>query len=201
MGDPLESNERLEFLGDAVLSLFVSELLMELHPGVDEGALSLARASAVNTRALAERARALGLDAYVKLGRGEQRSGGSAKDSILENTFEAVLGAVYLDGGAAAARELIEREVGPTLANVQLGTRDPKTELQQQLHRVGRGVPEYETLATHGPPHAPEFEVEVRSDGWVLGLGRGRSKRAAQQAAAQVALDALALLGRAEGGS
>jgi ribonuclease-3 len=190
-GDLELGNERLEFLGDAVLDLLVSELLMQRYPDADEGELSRARAAAVNTAALAERARSLGLGAAARLGRGEQRSGGEDKVSILANLFEAVLGAVYLDGDLTAARGFIEREVAPLLSRDDAALGDAKTRLQEIAQKLGRGIPRYATLAERGPDHEKEFEVEVRVGDAVLGRGVGPSKRSAEQSAAHRALESL----------
>jgi ribonuclease-3 len=181
-------NERLEFLGDAVLDLLVSELLMEAHPESDEGRLSRARAAAVNTDALAERARDLDLGGFVQLGRGERRSGGAEKASILANVFEALLGAIYLDGGLGPVRALVERDFGAELRAPDAGGRDAKTLLQEELQRRGQPAPHYEMLRESGPDHRKQFSVEVRADREVLGSGLGGSKRAAEQAAAGEAL-------------
>lgn len=190
-GDPGRDNERLEFLGDAVLGLVVAELLMERHPDVPEGNLSRARARLVNTRSLDAHARALELDLHLRLGRGELRSGGRDKPSILANVFEAVLGALYLDGGLGAVRTLVEREFAGAIANADQPLPDPKTHLQEQLQAKGEEVPGYTTTATHGPDHARVFEVEVQVGERVLGTGKGSSKREAEQEAARHALAAL----------
>lgn len=185
------SNERLEFLGDAVLDLIVSERLMELNPGADEGALSRARAELVNTAALAGRARALGLGSWLRLGKSEEKSGGRDKESILADLFEAVLGAVYLDGGLGPVRSLVAREFGPDVAQVassERPLRDAKSRLQELLHTLGEPGPVYAITAECGPPHAREFDVEVSVGGRVLGSARAHSKRAAEQGAAQGAL-------------
>jgi ribonuclease-3 len=171
-----------------VLGLVVAERLMRARPDADEGDLSRARADAVNKRALAARARELGLDARVRLGRGERRSGGRTKDSILANAFEAVLGALYLDGGLDAARAFLDRELPPALLEQAAPPSDAKTALQERLQAVGRGAPVYETVVTRGPAHAREFEVRVRVGEAELGTGSGRSKREAEQAAARSAL-------------
>jgi len=165
---------------------------MRARPESHEGELSSARADAVNRRALAERARALGLDRLVRLGRGERRSGGRTKDSILANAFEAVLGALYLDGGLEAARAFLERELPADQLERAARQPDPKTSLQERLQAAGRTPPHYETVATRGPAHAREFEVEVRVGSALLGSGSGRSKRDAEQAAARSALAQLA---------
>ncbi|MFI5316096.1 MAG: ribonuclease III [Myxococcota bacterium] len=191
VGDRDAGNERLEFLGDAVLGLVVAERLMRAHPHADEGELTQARAEAVNEQALAERARALGLDALVRLSRGERRQGGRAKDSILANAFEALLGALYLDGGLEVARAFLARELGPALVARDKRERDPKTALQELLQAAGREPPRYATVAQTGPPHARQFSVEVRAGDALLGVGSGSSKRLAEQAAAREALAAL----------
>lgn len=184
-------NERLEFLGDAVLDLIVSERLMAEYPEADEGRLSRARAAIVNTKALADRARALGLDGALRLGRGELLSGGSEKASILANVFEAVLGALYLDGGLLAAGGLVEREFGAQITLSDAGLGDAKTLLQELLQRLGRRPPRYETVDERGPDHQKEFEVSVWVDDEVLGRATGPSKRSAEQGAARLALQSL----------
>jgi len=175
-----------------VLGLLVAEHLMAAQPRATEGDLTHARADRVNQRALAARARALGLDAFVRLGRGERRQGGRAKDSILANAFEAVLGALYLDGGLEVARAFLARELGPELSDPTPRTRDPKTALQQLLQAAGRETPSYRTISESGPPHQREFAVEVHVGDTLLGAGSGASKRAAEQAAARAALASLA---------
>ena len=185
-------NERLEFLGDAVLDLLVSEKLMQAHPEVDEGMLSRARAGAVNTNALAARARELGLDADVRLGRGERRSGGAAKPSILANVFEAVLGAIYLDGGLAAAERLVEREFGADLQANDAVVGDAKTKLQELMQARGEERPRYSAIEESGPPHARQFVVRVELADGTFDDGSGGSKRVAEQAAARAALERLA---------
>jgi len=189
-GDAIGGNERLEFLGDAVLDLVTSELLMRRRPDAREGALSRARAAAVNQAALAECAHRLDLGRHVRLGRGEEQSGGREKPSILANVFEALLGALYLDGGLPAAARFIERHVGPALDSKRTVT-DAKTRLQELLQRRGLAAPEYALIRSEGPDHAREFSVQVQSGDDVLGKGSGRSKRAAEQAAARAALSLL----------
>lgn len=191
-GEPDASNERLEFLGDAVLGLVVAELAMSSRPSASEGELTHARADAVNGKALAAHARALGLDDLVRLGRGEARQGGREKDSILANVFEAVVGALYLEAGLEAAREFLERELGAGLAGGGNSPRDAKTELQQRLHAAGLAAPVYTTLAESGPPHAREFSVAVSIGERVCGRGAGSSKQAAEQVAAREAILSLA---------
>jgi ribonuclease-3 len=188
-GGPRAACERLEFLGDAVLQLVVSERLMQLNPDRPEGWLTRARADAVNRDALAGRARALGLARFIRLGRGERLAGGADKPSILADIFEAVLGAVYLDAGLAAARDLVERAMPEPSAGADARA-DAKTRLQERLQARGQGTPQYRTVAEHGPAHAREFSVEVCLGERVLGAGRGPSKRAAEQEAARRALEA-----------
>jgi ribonuclease-3 len=161
---------------------------MAADESADEGHLSKARADAVNSRALADRARELGLDRAVRLGRGEDRSGGRDKPSILANVFEAVLGAIYLDGGLDAVRELVQRvfELPKTFQVRSSG--DSKTRLQERLQAQGFELPLYQTTAQRGPDHAREFEVQVAARGRILGSGVGSSKRDAEQAAAEDAL-------------
>ncbi len=190
-GDASESNERLEFLGDAVLDLLVSEILMDAHPTADEGVLSEARARAVNSEALAERTRSLGLERAVRLGRGELRSGGRDKPSIQANVFEAVLGAIYLDAGLEAVRALVVREFGEALRAPPEALRDPKSRLQELIQRRGT-LPSYALVSESASPQEPHFEVEVRVGDRTLGRGEGRSKRAAEREAALRALEDLA---------
>ncbi len=191
-GAPETCNERLEFLGDAVVGLVVAELSMTAHPDASEGALTHVRADVVNGTALAERARSLRLDEVVRLGRGETRQGGRAKDSILANVFEAVVGALYLDAGFEVARAFLAREFGAALAGPAAPSRDAKTALQQWLHAAGLELPTYLTVGESGPPHAREFSVVVQVGGSVCGKGSGPSKQVAEQVAARDALRALA---------
>jgi ribonuclease-3 len=192
-GDLALANERLEFLGDAVLGLLVAEALMERRPLLQEGDLSRARAALVNERALAAHASALGIDALLRLGRGESRSGGRRKQSILANALEALIGAIYLDGGLDRARAFVRRELGEALEGAGPRPADAKTQLQELVQRRGEALPAYDVLATSGPDHDPCFEVGVRVGDRLLARARGRSKRSAEQAAAQVALERLAV--------
>ncbi|MBW2282786.1 MAG: ribonuclease III [Deltaproteobacteria bacterium] len=157
----------------------------------DEGLLSEARARAVNSDALAGRTRALSLERAVRLGRGEQKSGGRDKPSIQANVFEAVLGAIYLDGGLEAARALVVREFGEALRAPPEAARDPKSRLQELLQQQGT-LPSYALVSSSDSPQDPRFEVEVRVDDRAIGRGEGRSKRAAERAAALRALEELA---------
>ena len=185
------SNERLEFLGDAVLGWAIADLVYHRYP-VAEGQLTDLRKSVVNAIALAEVAQEIGLGEHVLLGRGESAAGGADKPSILSDAFEAVLGAVYLDGGAEAAYEMVERLVVPRMPDSadSMGQFDQKTQLQELSARLGRGAPVYE-LSSNGPDHAKTFHARVLVDGEVLGVGIGRSKKAAEQLAATEACLAL----------
>lgn len=186
------SNEQLEFLGDAVLSLTVSHLLLEAFPGSPEGELSQRRAALVNTRTLAAVARRLRLGDFLLLGKGEERQGGRQKPSLLADALEAVLAAVYLDQGLQAAAGLVETWLGPLLAAQEdLDVQDAKTRLQEWAQARGQAPPQYEVLEESGPSHARIFRVALRLGGETLAEGRGRSKKAAEQEAARQALAAL----------
>jgi ribonuclease-3 len=182
--------ERLEFLGDAVLGLAVSELLVRRRPRADEGELTQARARLVNTTALARRARALGLAEVIVLGKGEEKTGGRKKPSILADVFESVIGAVFLDGGFEAARRVVEYvlDLGDEHPHAIPHEEDAKTSLQELTQRLFRTLPVYQTLSVDGPHHARRFVVEVSVADRILGTGSGRSKRVAAQAAARQAL-------------
>jgi len=184
------SNERLEFLGDAVLGLVVAHLLYADHPDWREGVLTRARHALVNEAALAERARSLGLGRNVRLGRSEQRTGGAEKESILSDAYEAVLGAVYLDGGLAAVTDVVRRSFGPALAEDAVAPeRDPKTQLQEWAQARHRCVPVYRTLSDSGVENDGErFVVEVWIAEAAVGRGAGRTKRGAERRAAASAL-------------
>lgn len=186
-------NETLEFLGDAVLSLAVSDLLMRNFPAATEGDLSKMRASLVNAEELAQKARAMDLGRWLSVGKGEERSGGRAKEKILAAAYEAVLGAVYLDAGWEPARQVVEAHFAPGLAREPQapGHRDYKTRLQELTQRVHREMPAYTLVEERGPDHEKEFVVELAVGGRVLGRGVGRSKKLAEQAAAMEALAAL----------
>jgi ribonuclease-3 len=183
-------NERLEFLGDAVLDLSVSQILYEVHPEWDEGDLTRTRAGLVNQRSLAERARNLELGRFVKLGRTETRSGGCEKDSILANCFEALIGAIYLDGGLAPVEDFVRRIYGSALARDAVRQRrDVKTEFQEWAHARFQHTPRYETVGDSGADgDDARFAVEVLIGADVWGRGVGRSKRVAEGAAAAEAL-------------
>ena len=181
------SNERLEFLGDAVLGWAIADIVYHRYD-VAEGQLTDLRKSVVNAIALAEVAHEIDLGLHILLGRGEAAAGGAGKPSILSDAFEAVLGAVYLDGGAEAAFAMVERLVVPRMPETadSLDQFDQKTQLQELSARAGRGVPIYE-VTSRGPDHAKSFHARVLVDGEVIGEGDGRSKKAAEQAAASEA--------------
>lgn len=178
------SNERLEFLGDAVLGWAIADIVYHRYD-VAEGQLTDLRKSVVNAIALAEVAQHLDLGPHILLGRGEAAAGGADKPSILSDAFEAVLGAVYLDGGAEAAYGMVERLVVPRMPETAdaMDQFDQKTQLQELSARAGRGAPVYE-VTSRGPDHAKSFHATVLIDDEVVGDGDGRSKKAAEQAAA-----------------
>lgn len=195
----IPTNERLEFLGDTVLGLVVTEALYRRHPDLPEGELAKMRAATVSQRSLAAIARRLGLGAYLLLGKGELATGGRDKDSILSDTLEALFGAVYLTHGIETARGLVERLVNPTLAvAADLGAGlDWKTSLQEASARLGLGAPEYE-VSSDGPDHARTFTARIVLDGVVRGTGQGSAKKVAEQEAAAAAYRALAELSEAD---
>ena len=186
------SNERLEFLGDAVLGWVIADIAFHQFDTLAEGFLSDLRKSVVNAIALAEVAEEIGIGPYLLLGKGEASAGGAEKPSILSDAFEAVLGAVYLDGGTEPAYAMVQRWVAPRMSTSvdRLDQLDHKTQLQELAARVGRGAPVYNVTAT-GQDHAKTFSATVSVDGDVLGVGDGRSKKAAEQSAASVAAVAL----------
>lgn len=188
----LPTNERLEFLGDSVLGLVVTDSLYHLHPDVSEGRLAKLRASVVNSRALADIARGLDLGAHVRLGKGEETTGGRDKSSILADTMEAVIGACYLSAGTEVAREFVLRLTAPVMeASVRLGAgTDWKTALQELTAAAGLGVPSYAITDT-GPDHAKSFTADAVVAGSALGHGEGRSKKEAEQKAAAAAVVAV----------
>ena len=186
------SNEQLEFLGDAVLSLTVSQLLIVMFPEASEGELSRRRAALVNARQLAEVARGLDLGVCLLLGRGEARQAGHEKPSLLADALEAVLAAAYLDGGFKKAQRLVNRWFTPILAQQgSLPWQDPKTELQELTQARCKLSPTYHILEETGPSHARRFRVELRLGKKALAQGEGPSKKKAEQQAARSALEKL----------
>lgn len=184
----LPTNERLEFLGDAVLGIVVTDRLYREHPELPEGDLAKMRASCVSQRALAVVARDLGLGAFVLLGKGEQATGGADKDSILCDSLEALFGAVYLSHGIEVAREVILTLVGPSLERAATAGNalDWKTALQEACAAHGLPAPVYESVG-EGPDHARTFTATVLIDGVARGVGVGSAKKIAEQEAAQQA--------------
>lgn len=185
-------NERLEFLGDSVLGIVVTDELYRRFPDSAEGQLAKIRAAVVNARALAQVARALGLGDYILLGRGEITTGGNDKSSILADCMEAVIGAVYLTGGLSGAGDFVHRVFDPMIsASADLGAGlDWKTSLQEAAAASDLGIPQY-LVEDSGPDHQKEFAARVVVGGNVLGTGIGRSKKIAEQQAAETAYLAL----------
>ena len=188
----LRDNERLEFLGDAVLNLVVGHLLMQRYPEMKEGDLSRTRANLVNESQLAQIARMIDLGSHIKLGKGEFLSNGCEKNSILADTFEAVVAAVFLDGGFEVAVRIVEIHLGPLIDEIQnlSSSQDFKSQLQELVQVNRQQMPEYAVIAENGPDHDKTFCVRLT----VLDLiteGRGKSKKQAEQDAAKNALDIL----------
>ena len=186
-----EGNQRLEFLGDSVLQLTLSEALFELYPDEREGALSKRRSALAKGRFLSLLARELGLDTELRLGQSEENTGGRQRASILEDAFEAVVGALYLDSDFATARRVVLAWYGPLPERLAalLAEENPKGRLQELLQAIhGNHALRYEVARTDGTPHEPEYEVNVYLRDTLLGTGRGNSKKLAEEAAARVAL-------------
>ena len=189
----LPTNERLEFLGDSVLGVVVTDTLFRAHPELSEGRLAKLRAAVVNAGALAQVARAIGLGDHIKLGRGEESTGGRHKSSILSDTVEALIGAVYLSGGFEASSAVVHLLFDPLMDNAaRLGAGlDWKTSLQELSAEHSLGVPEY-LVSEDGPDHEKTFTAQVRVADNVYGHGTGRSKKHAEQQAAETAYLAIA---------
>ncbi len=186
----MSSNERLEFLGDSVLGMVVADHLYREHPRMPEGELTRTRAALVCEGSLVEVARALELGRYLRLGKGEDAGGGRERPSILADATEAVLAAIYLDGGIAQARRVIRALI---LGNEEemSASRDYKTALQELVQRESGQKLAYRLVAEEGPDHAKRFSVEVELNGKTVGAGEGRTKKAAEQNAAKAAIAAL----------
>lgn len=183
-----ENNEKLEFLGDAVLDLVVGHLLMDRYPRLSEGELSVTRAQVVSEAGLSELAGEMGLGAFLRLGRGEERTGGRHKPSLLADAFEAVVAAVYLDGGFEAARALVERLLSRRLSEIDAtGFHDSKTRLQESAQAKLRATPEYRVIGESGPDHDKTFEIAVTIKDREWGRATGKSKKEAEQRAAAMA--------------
>jgi len=192
-GTPMQTNQRLEFLGDAVLQLFLTRELYEKFPAFDEGPLTKARAKLVNRQTLAEHGVTVNLGAHLMLSRGEETHGGRERPSALADAYEALVGAVFLDGGFDAAREFILREFSGNLVNIGVIPimENPKGELQELLQAVSAEAPQYSVLSATGPDHDRLFECVVSHAGVELAHGRGKSKKAAESEAALAALTKL----------
>lgn len=187
----IKDNERLEFLGDAVLDLSISHLIMERFPDLSEGDMSKLRASLVNENYLAVMAEEFELNQYLLLGRGEELSGGRNKPSILADSFEAVIAAIYLDGGFDAAFKTVSRHFIDLLSKTDLYG-DYKTRLQELTQERLKCMPSYTLKSTSGPDHARVFEVELHIEGKLYGDGKGKTKKEAEQKAAKEALENIA---------
>jgi len=191
-GEKLEHNERLEFIGDAALELAMTDLLYRAYPNKAEGELTDIRSSCVRGKNLAAIAQKLELADALLLSRGEERAGGRTNPTLLADAFEALLGAVYLDQGFTAAKAFVETHVYPTLTGILAGSLhvDPKSALQEIVQAKWQALPSYAIVKEAGADHDKTFSVEVSVGGRVVGRGEGNSKKRAQEAAAQDALDA-----------
>ena len=190
-------NERLEFLGDSIVNFVVAEALFRRYPEAREGKLTRMRASLVRGQSLSQLARRLQLGETIRLGSGERKSGGRRRDSILDDAMEAVIGAIFLDGGMSACQECINKWLESELASVNPNQvdKDPKTALQEWLQRDRKELPVYRVLEVLGPAHEQTFRVQVQVDGLTeYPIGTGASRREAEQAAAADALDQLSNL-------
>jgi ribonuclease-3 len=189
-GTPMQTNQRLEFLGDAVLQLVLTRELYEKFPAFDEGPLTKARAKLVNRQTLAEHGVTVNLGAHLMLSRGEETHGGRERPSALADAYEALVGAVFLDGGFDAARELILREFSGDLGGLTVIPimENPKGELQELLQAVSAEAPQYNVVSATGPDHDRLFECTVQHAGVELARGRGKSKKLAESEAALAAL-------------
>lgn len=190
---PLPHNQRLEFLGDSVLGIILSRELYEKFPEADEGSLTKSRARLVNAASLAAHARAIDLGAYLILSRGEENSGGRDRASALADAFEALLGALFIDGGLEVARAFVLREFTSDLAALEepTGIENPKGELQELLQSRSPNAPQYQLVSVSGPDHDRDFECAVSHDNAELARGHGKSKKAAESDAALAALKKL----------
>jgi len=187
-----ETNERLEFLGDSVLGLIVTEELYKRYPDFDESRLSPLRSGVVNMRALADIARDLDLGKHIRLGKGEEVTGGRDKNSLLADALEALIGAIYLQFGFATCTTIVRGLIAPTLdsAVARGAGLDGKTALQELVAAIGKGIPEY-VVTEEGPDHDKNFTAQAMVAGEAVGLGTGKSKREAEQVAARIAYETL----------
>lgn len=188
------NNERLEFMGDAVLQVYSAERLYRIDPPLPEGLMSTRRSNLVSEKALARIVRENELNQFLKLGAGEEKTGGRDRDSIIADMFEAFIGAVYLDQGQEAAYRLLDQLMGEHIREVDENTFDYKTRLQEYVQADSRKSISYETLSVVGPNNAPEFKVAVKIDGLTYGVGTATTKKQAQKNAAKDALEKLAQL-------
>lgn len=189
--EQLESNERLEFLGDSILSFVVSEHLYKTYPQFDEGILTNLRSLVVNTKSLARKAKELQFGDHLMLSRGEEDSKGRENESILANTFEAVIGSLFLDQGIAAVKDFLNATIIPDIETfVQKKVfKDPKSLLQEYVQSKKQNSPAYKVLHEEGPAHAKQFTIGVYVENNLMGEGVGKSKQAAEEAAAEQALE------------
>jgi len=185
------SNERLEFLGDAVLQVCVSDMLYHRFHEMAEGELTRRRAALVCEESLANIARRMGLGTFILLGQGEVKYGGREKDSILANAVEALLGAIYLDGGMTAVQHVVSRWFNLLVDKATDASKDSKTMLQEHVQAYSNETAVYEIINESGPPHSRSFTATASHKGRILGTGTGRTKKEAQQNAAKVALEHL----------
>lgn len=191
------NNERLEFLGDAVLGFLVGEMIYRSFPSLQEGALSKIKAHLVSSNMLGAKGRALEIGRFLKMGAGEARSGGAEKVSLLADAFEAVVAAIYMDGGVPAAEAFVRRVFGPEVDGINIGDlsfHDYKTTLQETAQGLGLPLPEYRVVDESGPDHEKAFLVELVWDGVAFSQASGPSKREAQRKAAKEALKKLGRL-------
>ena len=191
--DAIEDNERLEFLGDAVLDFIVGAWVYHRFPEMPEGNLTKMRSALVRNDQLAEFARHLNLGPALRLGRGESASGGSQRDGLLGSTFEALIGALYLDSGLKAVEDFVKPLLEGVRELVLTKIHDPKSQLQEWAQAQKLGAPRYKTIATTGPDHAKEFDVQVEIGGQVVGQGHGTNKHSAEHFAAKNALKSLGI--------
>ena len=190
--EPQSSNERLEFLGDSILGMTVADFLYANCPGMHEGKMSRLRAELVCEESLYGVAAEMGLGEYLNLGRGEELNGGRERPSILADAVEAVIAAMYLDGGLSEAQKFIDRVIlSQFTEDRKFVNRDWKTELQERVQRVSGRILTYELTAESGPDHSKVFTFDAKVNGETVGTGTGRSKKEAEQAAARSALEAM----------
>lgn len=186
----VDHNERLEFLGDSVLSLSVSEFIYKTYPKLPEGSMTKLRAGVVSEFTLAKIAKSMGLGKYLRLGKGEQINGGRHRDSILADAFEAIIAAIYLDGGLEPAKEFVIRQLADSIKSLSKsdGSWDSKTLLQELLQVSNKADIRYEIIAEDGPDHNKSFTAQISNNGKIIGTGQGKSKKEAEQMAAYNAL-------------